>query len=357
MFLERAGRWFLESGIQEEHGGVARYYRIDLGRNNRISTEITGYSVSALVYLHQQTGEQKFLDAAIRAGRFLTGSAWDPTRQVFPFEWPPTATPEENRVYFFDGGIIIRGLLSLWRATQDQQYLICAADCGDGMARVHEHAGEYAPILQLPDLNPLPYGGSWSNNPGCYQLKSALAWRQLWEATGEPRFAQCFETALARALANDASFLPGTPERQRIMDRLHAYSYFLEALLSVADRPECLEALRAGIGKVAFYLRDVAPEFARSDVYGQLLRVRLFADAQGAVPLDAAQAAEEAAAMGAFQLTSTDKRLDGGFCFGRRNGALTPHANPVSTAFCLQALAMWRQHEGGAIRESWRDLI
>ncbi|MBL8220195.1 MAG: hypothetical protein JNL62_13260, partial [Bryobacterales bacterium] len=206
MFLERAGRWFLESGIQEEHGGVARYYRIDLARNNRISTEITGYAVSALIYLHQQTGEQKYLDAAIRAGRFLANSAWDAARQVFPFEWPPTSTPEENRVYFFDGGIIIRGLLSLWRATKDQQFLIRATDCGDGMARVHEHAGEYAPILQLPDLNPLPYGGSWSNNPGCYQLKSALAWRQLWEVTGEPRYAEWFETALARALANDASF-------------------------------------------------------------------------------------------------------------------------------------------------------
>ncbi len=357
MFLERAGRWFLHSGIQEEHGGVARYYRIDLGRNLRISTEITGYAVSALVYLHRQTGRQEYLDAAIRAARFLTDSAWDAERQVFPFEWPPTQSPEENRVYFFDGGIIVRGLLALSRATGDNRYLQAAAACGDRMAQVHEHNGAYAPILQLPNLHPLPYGGSWSNNPGCYQLKSALGWRQLWEATGEARYESWFETALDRALSNDADFLPGTPERHRVMDRLHAYSYFLEALLSVADRPQCRQALRNGIAKVAFYLRDIAPEFARSDVYGQLLRVRLFAAAQQAVPLDAAQAAEEAAAMGAFQLESTDPRLDGGFCFGRRNGALTPHANPVSTAFCLQALEMWRQHEGGAIRESWRDLI
>ncbi|MBL8174214.1 MAG: hypothetical protein JNK48_06065 [Bryobacterales bacterium] len=357
MFLNRAGRWFLESGIQEEHGGVARYYRIDLARNNRISTEITGYAVSALAYLHQLTGEQQYLDAAVRAGRFLTDAAWDAERQVFPFEWPPTSAAEENRVFFFDGGIIIRGLLALFRATKDERYLQRAIEAGDGMARAHEHCGNYAPILQLPSLEALAFGGTWSNNPGCYQLKSALAWRQLWEQTKEPRFEALFETALQRALASDATFLPGTGERQRVMDRLHAYSYFLEALLSVADRAECRRALSEGIGKVAFYLRDIAPEFARSDVYGQLLRVRLFANAQGAAPLDEVQAAEEAAAMETFQMQALDRRLDGGFCFGKRDGYFTPHANPVSTAFCLQALAMWRQHRSGAIRESWRDLI
>ncbi|MBS1827956.1 MAG: hypothetical protein JST93_21790 [Acidobacteria bacterium] len=356
MFLERAGRWFLHSGIQENHGGVARYYRIDLARNNRISTEITGYAVSALVYLYESTGRQEYLDAAIKAGDFLL-RAFHPELEVFPFEWPPTQAPEENRVFFFDGGIIIRGLLALHRLTGDLRYLETAKQAGDGLARVHEHDGNYAPILQLPHLTPLPYGNTWSNNSGCYQLKSALAWRQLADATGEQRYARYFETALERALANDASFLPGATERHRVMDRLHAYSYFLEALLSVADQPECRAALRNGINKVAHYLRDIAPEFARSDVYGQLLRVRIFAAHQIAVPLNHAQAAEEAAAMAQFQMESIDPRLDGGFCFGKRDGHFTPHANPVSTAFCLQALHMWRQHEGGAIRESWRDLI
>ena len=51
--LSRAGRWFLESGIQDDSGGVARYYRSDVGRNAGVSTEITGYAVSALVYLYR----------------------------------------------------------------------------------------------------------------------------------------------------------------------------------------------------------------------------------------------------------------------------------------------------------------
>ena len=69
--LERAGRWFLESGIQEASGGVARYYRQDLARNAHVSTEITGYAVSALVYLHQRTGRGDFLEAAARGAGYL----------------------------------------------------------------------------------------------------------------------------------------------------------------------------------------------------------------------------------------------------------------------------------------------
>ena len=62
--LERAGGWFLESGIQEPNGGVARFYRADLGRNRAISTEITGYAASALMYLHSATGDPAYLARA-----------------------------------------------------------------------------------------------------------------------------------------------------------------------------------------------------------------------------------------------------------------------------------------------------
>jgi hypothetical protein len=64
-FIDRAGRWFLHSGIQEAGGGVARYYRSDTGRNNPVSTEITGYAVSTLVYLHALTGEEVYVSVML----------------------------------------------------------------------------------------------------------------------------------------------------------------------------------------------------------------------------------------------------------------------------------------------------
>jgi hypothetical protein len=206
------------------------------------------------------------------------------------------------------------------------------------------------PILRLPEKKALPYEQRWSRRPGCYQLKSAMAWRELAEVTGHRELASAFDRMLTYSLATQAAFLPGDADQHQVMDRLHAYAYFLEGLLEVADRADCGSAIAAGIERMAAYLYRIAPEFARSDVYAQLLRLRLFADRLGVCPLDETRAAYEAARLGEFQANGPDPAVSGGFLFGRKQGCWMPFVNPVSTGFALQALAMWREHEDGGLR-------
>src|ERR1039457_3685644 len=94
--------WFLHSGIQQPDGGVARYYLVDAGRNLPASTEITGYAISAFVYLHSFTHDARYLDRALSGARFLA-RAWDAVSQTMPFEIEPAAFS-----YFFDCGIVDR---------------------------------------------------------------------------------------------------------------------------------------------------------------------------------------------------------------------------------------------------------
>lgn len=339
--LSRAGAWYMYSGIQEPTGGVARLYRADLGRNRAISTEITGYVTSALAYLYSATGDVNYLDRAVRTARFLARDAWDDAADNFPFEHGPGA---ESMLYFFDCGIIVRGLLCVWKLTGDESLLDRAIACGRAMIRDFDTGEEIHPILTLPDKRPVARDWRWSRNPGCYQLKSALAWRDLAEITGDREFAEAFGRLLERSLKDYQSFLPGNANQERVMDRLHAFSYFLEALLSSAgaedpNHERSALALADGIALVARYLRQIAPVFARSDVYAQLLRVRLWASE--ILPIDEEEAAEEARALPTFQLASDDPRIDGGFAFGRLRGEIIPHVNPVSTGFALQALHLW----------------
>lgn len=343
--LQRAGRWFLESGIQQANGGVARYYRIDTGRNARVSTEITGYGVSTYAWLFGETSDEQYLDAARRAARFLVDVAWDPDLQIFPFEHGVNGDTPEPLAYFFDSGIIARGLLALWRATGDEEWLAAAARAAESMIGDFMSPGGLHPILRLPLKTAIAYEPQWSRSPGCYQLKSALAWHNLAAITGTARFNEAFETALESALATHDSFLPAaTPEKT--MDRLHAYCYFLEGLLPVAERAAVRDAIREGIDRVSQYTREIAPRFVRSDVYAQLLRVRLWADAAG-IAIAQEEACAEARTLPAFQLASEDPRLAGGFAFGRRGGELLPFANPVSTAFAAQAFEMWQDRLAG----------
>ena len=332
--IQAAGRWFLESGIQEANGGVARYYRSDLGRNAPISTEITGYAVSALLFFFDRTGDGAYRDAALRAARFLTRVAWDAETGAFPFELV-SGGAEPAFAYFFDCGIIARGLLSAWRSTRDVEFRDAAIAAGRSLLADFSCAGGWSPILALPSKRALEWEPRWSASPGCYQLKSALAWHELFALTGESAFQSAYEQALEAALANDREFLPGESERLRVMDRLHAYGYFLEGLLPVLDRPDCAAAFRTGVDRLSRHLREIAPVFARSDVYAQLLRARLFGAVSGILPLDQESAGEEASHAAAFQTPS------GGFLFGCKQGGPMPFVNPVSTAFCAQALAMW----------------
>ena len=336
-----AGHWFLQSGIQEPHGGVARYHHSDTGRNARVSTEITGYTVSTLVFLYERTGDTALLDAAVRAGKFLTELAWSPSLKTFPFEYAGNGDAPQPLTYFFDCGIIVRGLLQLARVTGDQTYVDIAELTGESMVRDFATGDTWHPILNLPGKYPLQWTEQWSRRPGCYQLKSALAWHDLAQLTGNDRFAHAYAAALAKALATEAEFLPAeTPEKT--MDRLHAYSYFLEALASTPERPDVRAALAAGIHKVSAYLREIRPVFERSDVNAQLLRVRLLAEQNAGMPLNSEEASDEAAAIEQFQIDEPGARHHGGFWFARKGGIMTPFTNPVSTAFCLQAHAWWQ---------------
>ena len=341
--ISRAGEWFLRSGIQTPDGGVARYYRTDEARNVPVSTEITGYAISAFVYLHSITQDQQYLDRAAQAAGFLV-EARDPFSGCVPFE-----LDGNDVAYFFDSGIIVRGLLSAWRALGKEQFLQTAVAVGESMIKGGFDAGaDFHPILAYSDMRPADRDPlRWSHSSGCYQLKAAMAWWDLADATGDANFRSHYERVLDYSLRTWSGFLPGHPERRKVMDRLHAFLYFLEGLLVRGSELRSTFALCEGIRRTGVLLRDIAPEFVRSDVYAQLLRIRLYADYAGIAPLDREAAAFEAAQLAEFQAAGPDPRIDGGYWFGRAGRAWMPFVNPVSTAFAMQALELWRQSEAG----------
>ncbi|MEZ5403300.1 MAG: hypothetical protein R2729_26710 [Bryobacteraceae bacterium] len=345
MDLQAAGHWLLHSGIQSRDGGVARYYLGNEKRNLPVSTEITGYAASTYAWLYKATGEQAYLDAAILTARFLARTAWNAELETFPFETAPGSP-----AYFFDCGIIARGLLAVARVAEDgAEFREVARACARAMARDFVEGGTLHPIVELPSRAPRPHEKRWSREPGCFQLKAALPWRTLemeeWPA------------ALEAAIENHEAFLPGEGIEEKVMDRLHAYCYFLEGLLAATHDPAAVKALRRGIPRVGGYIRAIRARFLRSDVCAQLLRVRVFADALGIQALDASAAEEEAEWAGALQIRSDDARLNGAFSFGARGGEALPMANPVSTGFCAQALEFWRLHQQGGFTPDLDALI
>jgi hypothetical protein len=338
--LARAGRWLLDSGIQEKSGGVARFYQSDTRKNKPVSTEITGYFASTMVWLFELTRDEAYLDRARLTADFLVDSAWDADLRTFPFEHPAPSPESRHHTYFFDCGIIVRGLIAVWRCTQDQRFLDIAIAAGSAMITDFHSGDDYHPILELPAKRPLDRIARWSRMPGCYQLKAALGWWDLAAVTGDETFGNAYLEMVCSTLQSRAGYLPGSADPHEVMDRLHSWCYFLEGLTPLARRPDCREAYVEGINATGIYLKEIQASFVRSDVYAQLLRARLRMD-----DIDLQAATGEAEALTRFQMVSDDPRIDGGFVFGRRDGKLSPQVNPVSTVFSIQALEMWRQHQ------------
>jgi hypothetical protein len=342
--LARAGRWFLHSGIQEPSGGFSRYYRSEIQKNLPVSTEISAYAAKALLFLYRTTGEREYLEAARNTISFLINQAWDRTLHLFPYEHPSPTAESRALTYFFDSGIIIRGLVAYWQVEKDDRILDLATAAAHGMSAFWS-GRDYHPILTLPGQKPLARNAQWSSSPGCYQGKSALAWWELAAITGDEKLKRQYLDLIESGMHTCRGFLAGADERLKVMDRLHAYSYFLEALSPLLDRADVVTTYRFVLDEAAQKLRELAPEFCRSDVYAQILRARV--RASHVIPVDTAAASAEAAALVDFQVESEDPRFHGGFLFGRRGGEASPHVNPVSTTFAIQALEMWRAFQAG----------
>ncbi len=355
----RAGlNWLAHSGIQAESGGVSRYFAGDEGQYRNISTEITAYAIQAYLSL-PLPGEPGLLSHALRAGQFLCYDTGDAHAALFPFEVPLRGFPPSDTGYFFDCGIAIRALLALWNTTSDPMFLERAERCGAAMmGQMSRVDGSFFPLIDLRSGIPSCGSGQWSLEPDVYQVKIALAFLELAEATGSTMFSQTAESLLNWSLRQHELFLPGADEPERVSDRLHAYCYFLEGLLPFLEhRFECAQILQAGITRVEKLAAETRRALERSDVLAQLLRLRLLADYIGVIELDLSAADWEADSILAFQMFGPDKRINGAFSFGRRQGRMLPHANPVSTIFCLQALRMWHEQKNGELRTTWRDLI
>jgi hypothetical protein len=354
--VEAALRWLLDSGIQQPNGGVARYYRADSRAYRDVSTELTGYFLGAVI----RPGRGSALpEQALRAGRFLIEQGFDRQSELFPFEIPGPGDSKPRLAYFFDCGIIIRGLVKLWESTNESAFLDAAERCGLALAgRMRRVDGAFFPLLNLDTGEPFEGADQWSLRSGVYHLKVGLAFRELSVITGLAEFDSCLGDLKRWCLACHEAFLPGHDDPERVMDRMHAYGYFLEGLLPFAGlEADSSRALQFGILKLENLVAEIGPGFLRSDVVAQLLRLRLFAEKLGVMELDYRQAEEEAAVVRGFQQEPADPAIQGGFAFARRGGETVPHINPASTIFALQALDMWDQTKDGCLTTTWRELV
>jgi hypothetical protein len=367
--VKRASDWLARSGIQNTsrdvklRGGVAAWYETDKKLYPFLYSEITGYALSALVFLHTVRPHQAWLAAAERAARWLIRNALlddggVKTRLYLVDHYEsPNYSFDGGRVYAFDTAMVGYGLLQLFKRVPRSDYAQAAHHVLDFLTR----------RMGRPDGTFWPYYdprrgkcgedlGKWSDQAGTFHAKLALflidfSRRPGYEALGGR--ARLLLDRILGAQKADGRFVTGRKDNST---HLHPHAYTIEGLLyggvCLKNKRYLDSAFRAFEWMLRAVSRDgsvsslYTPEgfshHERSDIVAQLLRIGAILHALEPKRMRPRLATLEAVKRHLLLFQSNGAKASyGGFIYGAAtDGLQRPHVNAWATMFALQALWM-----------------
>ena len=358
-----AERWLLQSGIQERqtgtpmHGGMRAWYDQSKASFSFFYTEITGYAVTTLLYLHQLHPDPAYLERARDAAEWLLTRAREPQTGLLRCRFH--AGGWEQHACAFDNGMCMNGLVNMFRCTEERRYLAAALDLGAWLVDVMQATnGSFFVKYDVGTRTPYSPGGKWSQISGSFLLKVAIGLLNLGDASGDPRYTQA-----ARALCEWGVTLQEPGGRFRTSPSgdtfLHPHCYAAEGLL-VAGRmlhePRWVQAAaqavawisphqRATGGFPAFFEEGKFVPVESPEMTAQVLRLWLLLhhDEYPVLALDTEAAVRRIIAS---QVVSPQKEAQGGFVagdawfHGEPHDHTGQHVNSWISMFSLQALTL-----------------
>ena len=367
--LGAGARWLSRSGIQHRtrdsklNGGVAAWYEQDKKLYPFLYSEITGYALSAWIFLNKVRKTKQFLKNAHRAARWLTrhasaiGGGVKTRLYLVRHYVSPNYCFHQGRVYAFDTAMVGYGMLQLYRETRRPEYrqfserlfgfLKDKMKRKDGLFHAYydSKSGRVGEDLE-----------KWSDQAGSFHGKLALFFIDHYRLTRRAESLALTTDLLDRVLSQqkpDGRFITGKADQST---HLHPHAYTLEGLVYAGVRlhePKYLRAARKGFewmlngvsddGSVSsHYVEGGFSHHERSDIVAQTLRL-------GAIffCLDRKKEKKLLPVLERIQkhllmFQRSDRSVQGGgFVYGAAtDGLQRPHLNAWATMFALQALWM-----------------
>ncbi len=366
----RGSSWLSGSGIQNAgrdkklRGGVAAWYEVEENQYPFLYSEITGYAISAYMFLHRVLGKKELLKNAGGAADWLIENALHADGGVktrfylVPHYVSPNYCFHSGRVYAFDTAMVGYGFLQLYKATRDAAYLEAAKKTAHFLTdRMRLKNGTYYPYFDPKTGRCEEDLEKWSDQRGAFHAKLALLFIDYYRLTADPAYKKYAMTLLDATLATqkpDGRFITGKKDQST---HLHPHAYTIEGLLYGAvflGRKDCLRAAVRGWkwalsavsadGSVSsIYAGDGFSHHERSDIVAQMLRIGaiLYALDPAAVKPHLAALKKIKEHLLIFQYEAV-KKQKGGFIYGAAtDGLIRDHLNAWSTMFAVQALWMY----------------
>lgn len=297
-------RWLLYSGIRikngSNRGAVYGWKNLEPPSYPFIYSEITGYAITSYVYIYSELLNYEVLSAAKDCAYWLIQNISknkSSTISLLPagvIEVPNFNQKGDlsNQIYAFDNGMVVIGLLNLYKVTKDKNLLTAAEKIAKSLVDVFFDGSKLVAVLDRSyntissDSFKDNYGIKWSSVSGPYHSKLSLCLLELSSLTNNNYYAAISDSLCKFALKfqrADGRFITN-PDQENITF-LHPHLYACEGLIYAGIRHTNKDFLLAGIKGVIWAMNQinlstgglprntaaVAPE--QSDCMAQLLRL------------------------------------------------------------------------------------
>src|SRR5438093_7788331 len=195
--VKRAIAWVRSSGIQNisddlaVRGSFNAWYEQDKEVYPFVYSEITGYLVTLVCYLWKRLQDERYLTRAQMAGDWLLNTTHEPNggfRCLYPRN-PSRFDFKSAQMYAFDNGIVLNGLVNLYRASRQEKYLASAVTAADWLVySAQKPTGAFYPIYQLDEDRFFESDKEWSMCSGSYHAKIAIGLLNLYDLTHKRKY-------------------------------------------------------------------------------------------------------------------------------------------------------------------------
>src|SRR3989338_2339056 len=124
--LDLASGWILNSSIQSEKGGFYAWYDSDKGEYPYLYSEISGYGITALLFLSKLFGADELIGRARMSADWLIRTSLHPSGGVRTRLYKNDETADETysfsaeNIFSFDTGMVLNGMINLHGVTSEK---------------------------------------------------------------------------------------------------------------------------------------------------------------------------------------------------------------------------------------------
>ena len=378
--------WLLHSGIRIKNGPKkgAMYGWKNLNPPSYPFTynEITGYAITSFLYIYSELGEPEALQAAkdsanwiVKNIRSSSSSYLLPAGSIETHNFNQKGDLS-NQIYAFDNGMVIIGLLNLYKVINDTNLLKYAEKMAkslierffDGSKLISVLDRLYRPITNnTTNLNDGGDDIKWSTISGAYHCKLSLALLDLSLLTKNDMYSKVSNSLceFAQKLQKTDGRIISNPNLETVI-YLHPHLYACEGLSYAGVRQHTDVYFAAGLNGIRWAAKQInsltgglprmigGKFIEQSDCMAQLLRLLILCQVQ----------MEKSMSNPSTYLNDIEKLhsrlLDFYIARGEDRGAMKYHlsldtACSWCTMFTMQALLLWNKRKKFQKIQKWID--